>query len=89
LLNKRLSPTGISLTITVTSSTQVYNLLISYVAYQPNFGKIYGGSYTFENYDQFPTAVARSATHSPQVLVGQLWGRINGLSGFIINSNPN
>jgi hypothetical protein len=63
--------------------------LISYVAFQQNFGKVYGGSYTFENYDQFPTAAARSASHSPQVLINQLWARINGLSGFIINSNPN
>lgn len=47
LLNKRVTSTGISITVSVTSATQVYSLLISYVAYQQNFGKIYGGSYTF------------------------------------------
>lgn len=47
LLNKKVTSTGISVTLSVTSATQVYSLLISFVAFQPNFGKLYGGSYIF------------------------------------------
>ena len=47
LINKKVIATGISLTLSVTSTTQLYSLLISFVAFQPNFGKLYGGCYTF------------------------------------------
>jgi len=47
LLNKRVNSTGITLTLSVTSATQVYSLLISFVAFQQNFGKVYGGFYIF------------------------------------------
>lgn len=87
ILNKKINSTGVSISLSVTSFTQVYSVLVSYVVIQSNFGKVYGGSYKFENYDQFPTESLRSISHSPQVYIDQLWGRIYGLSGFVVNSN--
>ena len=47
ILNKKINSTGISVSLSVTSFTQVYSILISYVVFQSNYGKVYGGFYKY------------------------------------------
>lgn len=79
--------TGLIITISVTSSTQVYEALISYVVFCSNSTFAKGAEYVYNHYMDVSVATQNYTIYSAQVKTNQILGIIQGISGFIINSN--
>lgn len=76
--------TGIAITVSVTTVTQVQTLFVSYIAFGSDLENIFIGNYTYDTY--VPSAVL---THVPSVSLRENVGDFYGFNGFIINNNGN
>lgn len=72
---------GITVTFSVTTITQVNSIYISYITYQETSLKVISGSYFYDS------ANGLGFSHSPLALIPRNYARIYGITGFIINYN--
>ena len=72
---------GIRVTISVTTITQVNSIYISYIAYQSTNLKVISGSYSYDPNNGL------GFSHAPLVLIPRNYARVYGITGFIINHN--
>ena len=70
---------GIAVTLSTTTITQVNSLYISYVAYQESSLRIASGNYAYDPKN------GEGFIHAPKVLIPRNYARIFGITGFIIN----
>ena len=82
IINKEINETGIAVTISVTTITQVHSLLVSYIGYGSEFSNIYVGNYLFDTY--LPSA---NLIHAPVSNVSGNVVDFYGINGFILNNN--
>lgn len=78
--------TGIAVSISVTTSTQVNSLYISYVAFQQSTLAIMGGGYV---YDAITDGVNNALYYAPETIIPKNFARIYGLTGFLLMYNKN
>ena len=71
----------------VTSNTQVFNVLISYVVFVPVLNTMIGGQFSYEGFNQISSSALRQLSHTPKASFHQVNSKILGLSGFLIISN--
>jgi hypothetical protein len=82
IINKAINATGISVTIEVTTVTQVHSLFVSYIAYGTGFSGFVSGNYLFDTY--IPSA---SLSYSiSQNLTNDIVD-FYGFNGFILDNN--
>ena len=72
---------GISVTFSVTTITQVNSIYISYIAYQETSLSLITGRYSYD-----PTS-GYGLAHTPNTMIPRNYARVYGISGFIINYN--
>lgn len=72
---------GITVTLSVTTITQVNSIYVSYVAYQEPKLKIIYGSYIYD-----PTN-GQGLIHAPLSYIPRNYARLYGITGLIINYN--
>lgn len=82
IINTAINVTGIAVTISVTTATQVQALFVSYIAMGSQFADVFIGNYNYETYD--PTT---TLAHAPAVDVSKNLIDFYGFSGFILNNN--
>lgn len=72
---------GIAVTLSVTTITQVNSIYISYIAYQATNLKVIEGFFTYDVND------GKGFTSTPSPPIPRNYARIYGITGFIINYN--
>ena len=72
---------GIAVTLSVTTITQVNSIYISYVAYQNTNLNIAMGSYAYDPNN------GEGFAHAPAITIPRNYARVYGITGFIINYN--
>ena len=82
IINTSVNVTGIAVTISVTTATQVQALFVSYIAIGSAFKDAYFGSYDYITYD-----ATTQLTHSTSVDLSNNLVDFYGFNGFILNNN--
>ena len=72
---------GIAVTLSVTTITQVNSIYISYIAYQDTVLRVIHGSYAYD------LKTGEGLAHAPLTSVPRNYARLYGISGLIINFN--
>lgn len=72
---------GIAVTLSVTTITQVNSIYISYIAYQDTVLRVIDGSYAYD------LKTGEGLAHAPIISVPRNYARLYGMSGLIINFN--
>ena len=83
IINATVLTNGVSLSITVTSVTQVYTIYISIVAYTSALTDVYAGTYTYDTFFPASSLSTQINGYVPTPFAISLYG----FSGFIINNN--
>ena len=72
---------GIALTMSVTTITQVNSIYVSYTVYQTTNLKVVHGVYAYDPNN------GQGFSHSPATNIPRNYARLYGITGFIINYN--
>ena len=73
---------GISITLSVTTSTQVNSIYVSFVAFQKTSLQIIGGGFTYD-----VTEKNNGLYFAPETNIPRNFARLYGLTGFLLNHN--
>ena len=84
MINHEVNGTGIAITVSVTTVTQVQSLFVSYIAYGSDLENIYLGQYIYDAY-----AAAINLAHIPNVDISKNLVDFYGFNGFILGNNRN
>lgn len=82
MVNITATAMGVSLKLTVTTNTKVFNVFISFIAWDVNTKYTIGGSYEYNSYSSrssLSTSVSNVQTNMIDV---------SGITGFIISNGP-
>lgn len=82
LINTEINSTGIAVSITVTTVTQIQSIFISYIGWGSEFTEIHTGSFLFDTY-----VASASLAHTPSVNLTKNLVDFYGFNGFILNNN--
>jgi hypothetical protein len=80
MLNISATTQGVSLKLTITTNTKVFNVFISFIAWDANTKYTVGGSYEYNTYN------ARSSLSTTISNVQSSMIDVSGISGFIISN---
>jgi hypothetical protein len=81
-MNVALSNTGVALSVTVSSMTKIFNVFISFIAYDNTLTNVYSGNYEYNTF-----LASSTLTNTPaSTLVPNLID-FTGITGFIIGSS--
>jgi hypothetical protein len=82
IINEEVNVTGVSVTISVTTATQIQSLFISYIAIDSTLTYAYFGNYLYSSYN--PVA---QLSHAPTTDLSSNIISFYGFNGFIVSNN--
>jgi hypothetical protein len=82
IINEEVNVTGISVTISVTTATQIQALFISYIAIDSTLTYAYFGNYLYSSYNP-----VGQLSHAPSTDLSSNIISFYGFNGFIVSNN--